>query len=230
MENRNLKIENVNRCDNCFFSSWMKNPGRAVLICKQKPDLVGRWQGVLIDANCPNFYPSGIFKEGLTAVRRIPLTRQKFAIVDAPDYYQLSQFQWHTLPGPKTFYAGRRKRGKTVMMHREIMVAKGQKVVDHIDHNGLNNRRSNLRLCTLAQNNRNKVSRNYSSSKYKGVCWHKNRKKWVATIQLNRKLYNLGYFTDEIEAAKAYDKRAVELHRQFACLNFPQKRINLPNT
>jgi len=100
------------------------------------------------------------------------------------------------------------------------MAAPNHLFVDHIDHNGLNNRRSNLRLCTLAQNNRNMVSRT-GSSKYKGVCWHGGTKKWNAKIRLNRKCYHIGLFTDEIAAAKAYDKKAKELHGQFACLNFP---------
>jgi hypothetical protein len=99
--------------------------------------------------------------------------------------------------------------------------------VDHIDHNGLNNTRANLRLCSQAQNNCNKPSR-YGASKFKGVCWNRARKKWVASIQHNGKRYDLGYFTDEIAAARAYDKKAAELHRQFACLNFPPQDIVIP--
>jgi len=60
-----------------------------------------------------------------------------------------------------------------------------------------------------------------STSKYKGVCWDKRNKKWGVTIQANKKKYHLGYFKDEIDAAKAYDKKAKKLHGQFACLNFP---------
>ena len=93
-------------------------------------------------------------------------------------------------------------------------------LVDHIDHNGLNNCRSNLRLSTMAQNVRNTISRG-GSSKYKGVHWCKRSKKWTGQICFNGKGHHLGGFRDEIEAAKAYDKRAKELHGEFACLNFP---------
>jgi len=107
-------------------------------------------------------------------------------------------------------------------MHRQILSCPPDLLVDHIDHNGLNNCKRNLRLCTPAQNTRNSLSSANSSSKYKGVCWSKREKKWTASIQFNKKAYHLGYFTDEIKAAKAYDKKAKELHGQFACLNFSQ--------
>ena len=110
------------------------------------------------------------------------------------------------------------------MMHRVIMTPPDQMFVDHIDHNGLNNTRSNLRLCTLAQNNCNSTSRRTSTSKYKGVSWKKVSKKWAASTQSMGKIYHLGYFTDEIAAARAYDKKAAELHGQFACLNFPDRK------
>jgi hypothetical protein len=94
-------------------------------------------------------------------------------------------------------------------------------VVDHIDHNGLNNCKANLRLCSIAQNNRNVISANRGISKYKGVSWNKILKKWSAAVQLNKKRFYAGHFTDEIDAAKAYDKKASQLHGEFACLNFP---------
>jgi len=102
------------------------------------------------------------------------------------------------------------------------MDAPGHLVVDHIDRNGLNNRRSNLRLCSAAQNACNSGSARGSSSKYKGVCWNKREGKWVASIRFKNKLHLMGYFTDEIAAAKAYDKSASEFFGEFAYLNFPQ--------
>jgi hypothetical protein len=209
------------RCDNCFFSLWIINPDRPFLICKQKENKVGRWWGVPLDAKCSNFYPSSTFKAGSEAARRIPLTRGKFALVDAEDYYRLLQYKWQAMLGRTTIYATGRADGKATKMHRLIMDAPDHLVVDHIDHNGLNNCKSNLRLCTSAQNSRNMFSSNGSTSRYKGVCWLKREKKWDAKIRLNGKIYNLGYFTDEIAAAKAYDKKAMELHQEFACLNFP---------
>jgi hypothetical protein len=96
-------------------------------------------------------------------------------------------------------------------------------VVDHIDHNGLNNRKKNLRNCTFAENCRNTRLSSGTTSKYKGVHWHKRQKKWAAAIRCNNKTHHLGYFTDEAEAAKVYDKAAKKYHGVFASLNFPNK-------
>ena len=105
-------------------------------------------------------------------------------------------------------------------MHREIMHAPKGMVVDHIDGNSLNNRRSNLRLCTVSQNHQNR-RRTYGSSKYKGAWWDKRRNKWVAAITFKGKYIYLGFFDNEIDAGKAYDRKAAELFGEFAYLNFP---------
>jgi len=217
------------RCDNCFFSVWLMGPNRPALMCMQKADRPGRWRAVLLEQSCANFYPSGDFKLGDQAVRRIPLTQGKFALVDAGDYYRLAKYNWCANGPDKTkFYATRKHNGKYVKMHRAIVDAPGHLFVDHIDHNGLNNRRSNLRLCSIAQNNLNATSRK-GSSKYKGVHWKRKSKKWSAAIQLNRKIYHIGLFDNEIAAAKAYDKRAKQLHGEFACLNFPSEKKGTTN-
>ena len=168
-----------------------------------------------------NFYPSKTFKKGPKAVRRIPLTQGKFATVDARDYYRLSKFNWYAVIAQNTFYAARTQSGKSIKMHRFIMDAPEDLFVDHIDHDGLNNAKGNLRLCTFTQNARNTQPTKGTSSRYKGVCWKKKEKKWVANVQPNNKRYFLGYFTDEIDAAKAYDKKAAKVFGEFACLNFP---------
>ena len=114
----------------------------------------------------------------------------------------------------------KRGRKKTTMLrlHRAILNPPKEKIIDHIDHNGLNNKRSNLRICTMAQNaaNRRKVK---GSSNFKGVSWHKRHQMWQAKIQRG-KWSHLGYFNDELEAAKAYDKAAKDLWGEFAKLNF----------
>jgi len=210
-----------NRCDNCIFSTWIIGQCRPVLACRRRDGYKGKWRALFLTDSCSNFSPAENVK--LNLPRRIPLTRGKFALVDSADYYHLAKFQWFAEFGGRTFYATRKQNGKAVKMHRYIMFAPSHLVVDHIDRNGLNNTRANLRLCTAAQNMRNVVSNVRATSKYKGVHWNKRMKRWAAAIQFEKKQYHLGYFTDQIAAAKAYDKKAMELHRQFACLNFPSE-------
>lgn len=100
--------------------------------------------------------------------------------------------------------------------HSELPV-----ILDHIDGSPLNNRIENLRPATNQQNQRNMRSHKNSTSKYLGVCWDKSRNKWKASIRVNGKSKNIGRFTDEIEAAKAYDKEAREHFGEFANPNFP---------
>ncbi|NQT02028.1 MAG: HNH endonuclease [Planctomycetes bacterium] len=153
-------------------------------------------------------------------VRYIPLTQGKFTIVDADDYEHLNKCKWSCQKIGNTFYAYRNESYKKIAMHHEIMNAPKGMVVDHIDGNGLNNRKSNLRICTQAQNNQNKRPKRNCSSKYKGVSFHKFSKKWEVQIACNKKREHVGRFDDEIEAALAYDRKAGELFGEFAYLNF----------
>ncbi len=105
-------------------------------------------------------------------------------------------------------------------MHRMIMGEPKGMFVDHIDGNSQNNRRSNLRICTPAQNLQNQRPKG-GTSRYKGVYFHKKDNKWMAKIGFNGKNTYLGLFEDEILAARAYDKKAKELFGEFAYLNFP---------
>ena len=104
-------------------------------------------------------------------------------------------------------------------MHRVIMDAPKGMHVDHINGNGLDNRRENLRLCTNSQNHMNRKTHRDSSSKYKGVSWNKRNSKWQAYIGSGIKRKNLGYFASESDAAKAYDIKAKECFGEFARLN-----------
>jgi hypothetical protein len=155
-------------------------------------------------------------------VRLIELTWGKFAIVDAADYDRLSKYKWLALERGRSLYAKTfLLKGKPLHMHRLITSAPPHLVVDHINHNGLDNRRQNLRLCTHTQNQKNTRPRSGGTSKYKGVHWEKAKNKFRAKIMLNRKSIHLGYFKNEVAAAKAYDKKARELFGEFAYLNFP---------
>lgn len=111
-------------------------------------------------------------------------------------------------------------------MHRVIIEAPDEMFVDHINHNGLDNRRSNLRLATRSENtqNRRKISTK-TRSRYKGLSLHKERRKgWSARIRVKGKSKFLGFFADEIEAGKAYDRAARKYHGEFAVLNFEGKQ------
>lgn len=151
-------------------------------------------------------------------MKQIPLTQGRFALVDDEDYDELSKYTWNY--GMPQGYAARKigYRGKKVYMHRQILDAPPKIDVDHINGNKLDNRRVNLRLVTRSQNLYNAAPRG-GSSRFKGVCWNKPLGKWVASIQINRKLVHLGVFTDEIEAAKTYNRAATEHIGEYARLN-----------
>ena len=159
------------------------------------------------------------------AFRRIPLTQGKFAIVDPEDYGRLAKFKWHVCKSGHTFYARRKvapkKNRKTIIcMHREIIKAPAGFVVDHINHNGLDNRKANLRPATWAQNIRHsKKTRNKFRSNYKGL-FHRGDGMWRVLITVDGRRIYLGCFKDEIDAAKAYDTAAKKYFGEFANLNF----------
>lgn len=130
-----------------------------------------------------------------------------FAIIDAADADWVNQWKWYL---SDTGYVKRRTprrdgRQRNVPLHRELLglVSGDGKVVDHIDHNRLNCRRSNLRVVTSAQNNQNKLSKRGSASQYRGVTWHKAAGKWMAQVMVGRRYTYLGLFTEEAEAARA---------------------------
>jgi len=108
-------------------------------------------------------------------------------------------------------------------MHREIMQPLPGLVVDHIDGNGFNIRRGNMRNCTNQQNMQNLRKSPRAGSRYKGVYYDKRRRTFSAKICHNGRSHHLGTFATEVEAAKAYDRKALELFGEFARLNFPQE-------
>ena len=154
-------------------------------------------------------------------MKEIKLTQGKVALVDDEDFEYLNQFKWYASKIDNTYYACRCQRigkiHKKYMIHRVIMNTPANMVTDHIDHNGLNNQKNNLRICTTAQNQMNKLPQN----KYKGVYFdkRKNHTYIKASIKLGGKLKHLGFFNTDKDAAIAYNIKARELFGEFANLN-----------
>ncbi len=156
-------------------------------------------------------------------MKEIQLTRKRVALVDNRDYEQLNQWNWYANKNsPNHWYACRRKQvdknRSLFLMHRVILKAPRHLQVDHINGDGLDNRRINLRLCTQSQNSHNQKTV-FGSSKYKGVYWNKIGKQWRAHIGISGKVIHLGYFRSEKKAALAYDEIAIKLVGEFAFTN-----------
>lgn len=150
-------------------------------------------------------------------MKQIPLTKGYVALVDDEDFEYLSKFKWTVKIGRRTVYAVRHLE---IPMHRVVIQVDDDKVVDHINRDGLDNRKKNLRTCTHLENRRNSTGKIGGTSKYKGVTWNKQHKKWKARVHINRKEIFLGYFKNEEDAAKAYDIKAKEMFGEYAFLNF----------
>ncbi len=161
-------------------------------------------------------------------MKEIELTQGKVALVDDSDFEWLSQWNWHARTDCKTPYAQRFTRVPRkhhIKMHRFIISAPIGMEVDHIDGNGLNNQRANLRLATRAQNAANRGKNIGNSTGYKGVFrYHAGQLRWSAQIGNSRgKTIYLGKFSTPEEAARAYDAAARERFGEFAKLNFPDE-------
>ncbi len=166
---------------------------------------------------------------GAFLMKQIPLTQGQFALVDDDDFERVNQFKWHAIRIVKkcgiTYYAvrstafGQGKKRKTIIMHRFIMgFPIGKVEIDHADNNGLNNQKHNLRIATRSENQHNRSAQVNCISRYKGVTFRRN--KYQSRIMVNYKSITVGYYKDEIQAAKAYDKKAIELFGEFAKTNF----------
>ena len=161
-----------------------------------------------------------------TMTKEIPLTQGKVAIVDDKDYPIINSFKWSAAvrysAKSERCYAVRSVGKKVILMHRLILGITSELQCDHINGDGLDNRRSNLRIATNTQNQMNRQKQPRCTSQFKGVCWDKSRKKWVALIMVNQKHIHLGRYNEEIDAAKAYDAAAKMLFRKYANLNFKE--------
>lgn len=177
----------------------------------ERPDSLDRMKG-----NTPKWLFGFHMKE-------IPLTRGYVALVDDDDYERVSVYKWHVDSRgmrQNTVYATRAlpapDRKKSQQLHRLIMNAPADLDVDHIDGNGLNCQKSNMRLATAAQNSHNRKKNRNNTSGYKGVHWVESRKKWRSEIKIQNKKISLGNFSDVLDAAKAYQDAAIKYHGDFA--------------
>lgn len=163
-------------------------------------------------------------------MKQIPLSRGLVALVDDDDAADvIAAGPWHAVPGGRTIY-GRRNRRKagggwrSQSLHAFLL---GRPWVDHIDGNGLNNTRANLRPATAGQNAANRQTRIDSASGFKGVYANKGRgKPWRAQICVNYQKRHLGLFDTAEEAGHAYDDAATEAHGPYARLNFPMENAS----
>ncbi len=160
---------------------------------------------------------------GNEMTKEIQLTQGKCALVDDADYEWLNQWKWYAFWNGSKWYSARNERvnfkKKMIYLHRFIINAPSGIEVDHVDGDGLNCTRENMRLCTSQQNKYNIGIKSDNTSGYKGVTWNANRSKWQAQIKHGKQYKYLGLFDDLKEAARAYDVAALELHGDFARVN-----------
>ncbi len=153
-------------------------------------------------------------------MKLIPLTQGLFATVDDEDFEWLSRWKWCVLRTTSNIYA--KRTSKAILMHREVLIRHGHtpEAVDHANHNGLDNRKSNLRPCTSSENsaNQHKTTRP-TTSRYKGVHFEAYTRRWRPEVRAQGKRIRGPRFDSELEAAAWYDEKAWELFGDFALLN-----------
>lgn len=148
------------------------------------------------------------------------MTNGRTAVIDAEDVCLVSKYKWSAAAVKKGFvYATAHVNKKTLYLHRLLVGAAPRQAVDHINHNTLDCRRTNLRLCGYAGNAKNRRA-NKSSRGIKGVTLQRGR--WVAQIRFDGHYVRVGPFANQELAARGYDALAREFHGEFACTNFPK--------
>ena len=160
-----------------------------------------------------------VIKGNLADGKKIKLTRGKFAIVDSEDFEWLNQWKWHAGKGGK--YAARKiyPSERVIYMHRLLMNTPENMETDHVNGNGLDNRKKNLRVCTGAENRMNHKLLSTNKSGFNGVSWNKDIRKWSVCISVKAKTIHGGEFKDIIEAAKKYNELAKKYFGKYARYN-----------
>jgi hypothetical protein len=151
---------------------------------------------------------------------KIPLSRNLYAVIDEQDASKVLPIRWHINAHPHTVYA--RSSNPRTYLHRFVMNAQKGQFVDHINGDGLDNRRANLRIVTPSQNIMNRNAAN-AKREYKGITFSKVKGLWVAQIKKDGKGKFIGHFDDPVDAAIAYDLAALTLFGEFANTNFPRR-------
>ena len=155
-------------------------------------------------------------------MKKIELTRGKYALVDDADYDFLMRWKWYFNKGYAIRSGSRLEnagRQKTILMHRIINKTPEELLTDHANLDTLDNRKVNLRTATRQQNNINKRKQQGTTSKYKGVYWVTRDKKWRVCIRANGRHIFLGDYKSEAEAARSYNEAALKYHGDFCVLN-----------
>lgn len=160
---------------------------------------------------------------GAIMAKEIPLTRGLVAIVDDEDFEELNLHKWYAMKMYDRYYARRNvvigNKKSYFLMHRFIIKAKVNQLVDHKNNNSLDNRKENLRTCSHSENMRNSKKRKQNTSGYKGVYFEKNKNIYSAEVKFGGKRVYRKRFKTGIEAAKAYNEAALKYHGEFALLN-----------
>lgn len=145
-------------------------------------------------------------------MKTVPVTPGLLAFVDDEDWPMVSHFRWHRHSGGYATTGD----GHTYM-HRMLLLPEPEQCIDHVNRNKLDNRRSNLRLCTVSENVAAGVFPPGLHSRYRGVTWERG---WLAQIKVNQRRLGLGRYKDEVKAALAYDLKALAVFGPFARTNF----------
>jgi hypothetical protein len=177
----------------------------------------------------PTFFKHQAKIQGLRMLSKfpghVPLVGGRRALVDPEDFDRVIQFAWNPRRSytNTSWYAVASVRHEPLQMHHLVMGVGNDALVDHVNRNGLDNRRANLRFATSSQNAMNRKRQSNNTSGFKGVTWNKLTRQWQAMIQVNHKLERIGFFDNPEDAARAYDAAARMRFGEFARLNFPEQ-------